>query len=462
MAPTNRFLITASPNTFVHLNSNIWHADAAEGAGDGGGLPVDDYAVMVNSSGATFTIGGAMACARLTMGDWGGAAAVNADVDVNGDAIFDESEAGPVLTGASDFYVLGGINWLTPDASAFTGKIIWDGTAGKNLTVYAASTQMPLIEVAGSDRLTVVLDGAATELPCKGLVLTSGAFTDGGALILAAGDMAIANMTVSLTGVWRQIDDGDLDVHYNMTPAHLQVAWTAGKTSTLVGSTHAKKITLGDGILTSGVSGKELSCRFPTSDGFLGLGNANLTDDGGFFPRLAIYLDASRSNGEIVVASGQAESLYVMPRDGIKLTMTGPVNIGTSPLKVYADAAAATGEMDMDDQNLTAGVVTLGRSGFADRVGKASLGSGTWQVTSIARDGATGVGILHLGNGRGSGDVDGDGLTVTADSAVLTGRDTVKNVDCTGRLIAWGSKNGGGNSKDVEFAPRTLLIGMAA
>ncbi len=383
-----------------------------------------------------------------------------------------------VHTGAGAITIASGILLSAGhDFSGYGGNMTFDGGGAEVLEGGSPSLPAFIIDCAGSltlDSTTIfkaftltagTFDDGGYSVNCDSLTFTNGTWAGSGNWNVA-GNIAVADAgTVSHTGRVTQTDDGT--VAWNSATrlaAHLRLGWTAGKTSEITDAVHCKKFSHGAGIVTDAGYDKFIKVTAAANDFWIaGAGTVTARS-------VILMAMSSLSNASKIKATC---SLYLSPRvaDGETLTLTGGIDVGTSGLLCMAAGinAAVTPIVDLAGGSINCGAVLLG-GGAADYEIALRLGSGIHTVASLTRNNATDTeNEVHLESATllATGTLDCAGIVVSSEDAGRITGGTVSNLtNFTGpRLVAWGVKQGAGNTayKQIEWSPRQLgMMPLAA
>lgn len=308
-----------------------------------------------------------------------------------------------------------------------------------------------------SNVVTMDGDGEAASLTMGGGTLI------GTGYVLTAGGLLYQAGTV--TDLSATLKAGTSDLNWNSSISAIKhLVIPDGAKGSIANRTQVAEITFGGGVggvsLIGGGAGRDLYCRFD--------GNGRWHQDrvlsGDVSPDdLRIYAAADIEIGYLDASAVGTEVRVYASTDDRTVTMTDDWTTGAKPLNLTADTNDTAGTLDLNDHNLVAGIVTLGAT--ARLSGIIYARTGDVRATSIVGGHTDNmVNAFHFGTGRVSLSVaeqDFDDVIVTS-SGGRVAANSISHCNVIGRLIAWGVKNAGDCSGDVEWTPRSNMMPMAA
>lgn len=383
--------------------------------------------VEFKKTAGTASLGAALTCSSFTItsGGFTNGGAGN-PVDVAGNITFTAGSGtidGAWTCGGS-FSVGAGFNlWQIP------GSLTFDAAAG-NPTITTNEVRLPAITVDNAGVTTFALQD---DLECDGFTLTDGKFDANGNDVTAHGHLIITAGTLAGTGSkWTQAASGNV---VNATSGnkftHLELASTAGVTSTLTGDIYAIEATLGPGTTT----GAHTLYFYPTgNDQWHQHADATFS-----ISRLMMALYIGNCEVGAIDVSGCSSGGGVYG-GGDNRTITAIGNWNSAPNKditIWNTADAKYGKLAMGAYKLTARDVILGANAINKGGGQISFDSGrhTFRNLNIQAGGNAAEDLVNFGTAliTLTGTIDGTGIDTQQNTSAAVIGGTTDDLDLTGQ-----------------------------
>jgi surface protein len=213
--------------------------------------------------------------------------------------------------------------------------------------------------------------------------IEDGKLVDNGKTVTFA-NLSIVNQTEALesTGSWIQSASGTISSPNSSNVFNLLSLTPSGETTTFTSDIYAKAIKFGIGTLEGNAKTVYLS------------GETNVLTSNNEFTvatSLASIQTQNLSSQKVFHLPDNLVSEFIHwynnsaldEQDDGSIIATGDWDFGNNPVYFYGDSGAS-GKIDLIEQNLTAGDISLGYNG-ADYTGKLDLGSGNHSISSIAK-----------------------------------------------------------------------------
>ena len=375
-------------------------------------------------------------------GHTGGFLFGGADIDVDGDVVFDNG--GSSISGPGTMSISGDLTILSRILSGFTVTMDGTGTIAANVPTNAAN--LIIDTAAGTYELT-------TNSYWRNYTQTAGSITGTGFTLFSFGD--VVGTAAGTTTNWTIEQTGTGDVSWEM-PSDRLLEYRLGASAivTMTESVYTAKATFASGSSLDAASAKGFFISFPEDD------FATLEGTIGSNVAIRIRMVDSRSNSGVIGSDGEVR----FESDVVDATwiQTGVMVIDCLKLRSREDNFSSKLVIGVTGCNL--GDVVLGTTGGIDRHGILDLGDGNYDVAiSSVVDGTDDVSPsneLDLGNATThlSNTINGDDIAFTAGTAarIAVGDNSVApkliNVTVATSVDASGVLDGGGNSAIIRFA----------
>ena len=311
---------------------------------------------------------------------------------------------------------------------------------------------------------------AQVDLSLGSFTGTSGAFDDNDKTITVRGGCEVntsTNFTLSSSGIWDQVESGNLK---NPSSAnafrHLKTAYV-GKTNTLTGNCYAKEWTLGAGTINSSTTAKVLVSA-PSDDPWHQDADSIVDCDGIYFYGISADFNVGFVRGDNV---DSRVLLFSTAYADITVTLTDRWYLGSQKLSVEGYRDGYSCKLACEGHQLVCGDISLGYDGADKGGGKLDLGSGRHRITGTVKKPANSnaeESEIDFGSANvelEGGTIDGSGITLFSNTSGVVIGGTINNVNLSGKTALehyFAETAGSGNTNVNEVDPLYELFGSGA